>query len=108
MYIMSRKELYTKSEIKEFENADFLNCITGVIMQDSESSDFYIKIYELVYLENGKILRTSGKFQGAVQRAVRIALVRCYDIKQLEPEVYSCSHLYYTEEYNTIPIGSIN
>jgi hypothetical protein len=32
--------------------------------QDSESEDFYIKIYESVHLESGKILRTSGEFQG--------------------------------------------
>ena len=32
--------------------------------QDSESDDFYIKIYESVHLESGKILRTSERFQG--------------------------------------------
>ena len=32
--------------------------------QNSESEDFYIKIYELVRLESSKILRTSGGFQG--------------------------------------------
>lgn len=25
-----------------------------------------------------------------------------------EPDLYGCSQLYYTEEYNTIPVGSIN
>ena len=32
--------------------------------QDSESEDFYIKIYDAVHLESGEILRTSGEFQG--------------------------------------------
>lgn len=32
--------------------------------QDSESEDFYIKIYDAVHLENGEIVRTSGDFQG--------------------------------------------
>ncbi|RIA89148.1 hypothetical protein C1645_825227 [Glomus cerebriforme] len=70
--------------------------------QDSESSDFYIKIYESVHLENGKILRTSGEFQvtpaedqeiqyGSDEGAwygkelskepYELALVRWYDIK---------------------------
>lgn len=31
--------------------------------QESESDDFYIKIYDAVHLENGEILRTSGDFQ---------------------------------------------
>ena len=31
--------------------------------QDSENNDFYIKVYESVHLESGKILRTSGKYQ---------------------------------------------
>ena len=30
--------------------------------QDSESEDFYIKIYESVHLESGKILKTSEEF----------------------------------------------
>ncbi|RIA95031.1 hypothetical protein C1645_734391 [Glomus cerebriforme] len=95
MYIMSRKELYTESEIKEFEKSiinwctDFksifaplsltecrfpklhswcyhaaLDIFLDTSSQDSESSDFYIKIYESVHLENGKILRTSREFQG--------------------------------------------
>jgi len=32
--------------------------------QDSESEDFYVKIYDAVHLESGEILRTSGEFQG--------------------------------------------
>jgi len=32
---------------------------------DSENADdFYIKVYDAVYLENGEILRTTGEFQG--------------------------------------------
>ncbi|RIA84765.1 hypothetical protein C1645_831804 [Glomus cerebriforme] len=75
---------------------------TNTSSQDSESNNFYIKIYESVHLENRKILRTSGEFQDEG------AWYGKYDIKQLEPEVYGCSHLYYAEEYNTIPISSIN
>jgi hypothetical protein len=32
--------------------------------QNSENDDFYIKVYDAVHLENGEILRTTGKFQG--------------------------------------------
>ena len=32
--------------------------------QDSESDDFYIRVYDAIHLENCEILRTSGKFQG--------------------------------------------
>src|SRR4051812_8157486 len=32
--------------------------------QESESDEFYIKIYDLVHLESSKILRTAGEFQG--------------------------------------------
>ena len=32
--------------------------------QDSESEEFYIKIYDAVHLESGEILRTAGEFQG--------------------------------------------
>jgi hypothetical protein len=32
--------------------------------QESESDDFYIKVYDSVHLENGKILRATGDFQG--------------------------------------------
>lgn len=63
--------------LKKSENSPHANIIEGLSQtisaldifldtssQDSESSDFYIKIYESVHLENGKILRTSGEFQG--------------------------------------------
>jgi hypothetical protein len=32
--------------------------------QESESDDFYIKVYDSVHLENGEILRATGDFQG--------------------------------------------
>ena len=32
--------------------------------QNSENDDFYLKVYDSIHLENGEILRTTGKFQG--------------------------------------------
>jgi acetylornithine/succinyldiaminopimelate/putrescine aminotransferase len=32
--------------------------------QDSESEEFYIKVYDTVHLNNGQILRTTGEFHG--------------------------------------------
>jgi hypothetical protein len=32
--------------------------------QNSKNDDFYLKVYDSVHLENGEILRTTGKFQG--------------------------------------------
>ena len=32
--------------------------------QDSVSDEFYIRVYDAVHLESGKILRTTGEFQG--------------------------------------------
>jgi hypothetical protein len=32
--------------------------------QDSESDEFFIKIYDAVHLDNGQILRTTGEFHG--------------------------------------------
>ena len=32
--------------------------------QDSESEEFYIKVYDAVHLDNGQILRTTGEFHG--------------------------------------------
>ena len=62
-------------ESKESENslhANFIEELSQTISaldifldtssQDSESEDFCIKIYELVYLESGKILKTSENF----------------------------------------------
>ena len=47
-------------------------------------------------------------FQRPLKEPYELALVRWYDIKITELELYSCPQLYYTDEYNTIPIGSIN
>lgn len=64
-------------DFKKSENPPHMNFIEGLSQiisaldifldtssQDSESDDFYIKIYESVHLEGGKILRTSEGFQG--------------------------------------------
>jgi hypothetical protein len=67
-------------KIKEFKKSEnkphpyFIEGLSQIILaldifldtssQDSESEDFYIKIYESVHLESGEILRTSGGFQG--------------------------------------------
>ena len=47
-------------------------------------------------------------FRGSFKEPYELALVRWFDIKITESELYGYSQLYYTEEYNTIPIGSIN
>ena len=47
-------------------------------------------------------------FRGLLKEPYELALVRWYDIVPEESELYGCPHLYYTEEYNAIPIGSIN
>ena len=47
-------------------------------------------------------------FRGPLKEPYELALVRWYNIKTMEPELYGCPQLYYTEEYNTIPVGSIN
>ena len=63
--------------LQESENPSHPNIIEGLSQlistldifldtssQESESDDFYIKVYDAVHLENGKILRTTGDFQG--------------------------------------------
>jgi hypothetical protein len=47
-------------------------------------------------------------FRGLGREPYELALVRWYDICLNEYEKYGCPQLYYTDEYNTIPIGSIN
>ncbi|RGB27623.1 hypothetical protein C1646_768852 [Rhizophagus diaphanus] len=94
--------------------------------------------YDAVHLNNGQILRITEEFhgkewfsniavtpvedqeqynldEGAWYRKVRpfkepyeLALVQWYDIDLTVSELYGCTQLYFTEEYNTIPIGSIN
>ena len=41
-----------------------LDIFLNTSSQKSESDDFYIKVYDAVHLESGKILRTTGDFQG--------------------------------------------
>jgi hypothetical protein len=41
-----------------------LDIILDTSSQNTENDDFYIKVYDAVHLENGEILRTTGKFQG--------------------------------------------
>ncbi|PKK56421.1 hypothetical protein RhiirC2_800045 [Rhizophagus irregularis] len=111
--------------------------------QDSESEEFYIKVYDAVYLNNGQILRTTGEFhgkewfsniavtpvenqeqynsdegawygkillifkffQGSFKEPYELAFIRWYNINLTVPELYGCPQLYFTKEYNTIPIG---
>jgi hypothetical protein len=47
-------------------------------------------------------------FRGSFRDPYELALVRWYDIEQKEPQLYGCPQLYYTKEYNAIPVGSIN
>ena len=41
-----------------------LDTFLDISSQDSESEEFYIKIYDAVHLDSGEILRTTGDFQG--------------------------------------------
>lgn len=63
--------------LKKSENPPHSNFIEGLSQliltldtfldtssQDSESEEFYIKIYDAVHLASGEILRTTGEFQG--------------------------------------------
>src|SRR5436190_12639009 len=47
-------------------------------------------------------------FCGSSKEPYELALVRWYEIDPDEPQLYGCSQLYYAEECNAIPIGSIN
>ncbi|PKY59710.1 hypothetical protein RhiirA4_482693 [Rhizophagus irregularis] len=55
-----------------------------------------------------KILLIFKFFQGSFKELYEFALVQWYNIDLTVPELYGCPQLYFTEEYNTIPIGSIN
>jgi hypothetical protein len=46
--------------------------------------------------------------RGPAKNPYDLAVVRWYDIHQRKAEVYGCPQLYYTEEYNAIPIESID
>ncbi|RGB22705.1 hypothetical protein C1646_775667 [Rhizophagus diaphanus] len=63
--------------LKKCENPPHLNFIEGLSqiistldtflntsLQDSESEEFYIKVYDVVHLDNGQILRTTEEFHG--------------------------------------------
>jgi hypothetical protein len=70
--IDSKVESFKKSETPPHPN--FIEGLSQIISaldtfldtssQDSESDEFYIKVYDAVHLESGKILRTTGVFQG--------------------------------------------
>ena len=47
-----------------FQIIPTLDTFLDTSSQDSESEDFYIKVYDTVHLKSGEILRTSGDFQG--------------------------------------------
>lgn len=55
-----------------------------------------------------KVLLIFKFLRGSFKEPYELALVRWYDINTEKTELYGCPLLYYTEEYNTIPIGSIN
>src|SRR5687767_13234376 len=55
-----------------------------------------------------KVLLLFKFFRGSFKEPYELALVRWFDIITEEHELYGCPQLYYTKEYNTIPIGSIN
>lgn len=70
--IDSKIKSWEKSENPPHQN--FVEALSNIIFaldifldtssQNSENNDFYIKVYDAVHLENGEILRTTGKFQG--------------------------------------------
>ena len=47
-------------------------------------------------------------FRGPAKEPYELAMIRWFEIVLEEPEVYNCPQLYYTNEYNIIPIGSID
>ncbi|CAG8853700.1 15601_t:CDS:2, partial [Gigaspora margarita] len=55
----------------------------------------------------GKILLLLRLFQGLLKELYDLAIVHWYNILSEESELYGCPQLYYFEEYNAIPIGSI-
>ena len=59
------------------------------------------------FIFDGKVLLIFKLFRGSSKEPYELALVRWYDIVSEQPELYGCPQLYYTEEYNAIPVGSI-
>ena len=55
-----------------------------------------------------KVLLFLRFFRELYRELYDLALIHWYDIWPTEPELYECPQLYYTKEYNTIPIESIN
>jgi hypothetical protein len=39
-----------------------LDIFLDISSQNSKNDNFYIKVYDAIHLENGEILRTTGKF----------------------------------------------
>lgn len=47
-------------------------------------------------------------FRDETKEPYDLAMIRWFEIVSKEFEVYGCPQLYYTDEYNIIPIGSID
>ena len=72
------------------------------------SKNFFLPIISLTKFLL-KVLLLFEFFRGSpTKEPYELALVHWYDIVLREPELYGCPQLYYTKEYNAIPIGSIN
>ncbi|CAG8854914.1 9294_t:CDS:2, partial [Gigaspora margarita] len=97
-----------------------LDTFLNTSSQSSKCDDFCIIVYNAVYLDNedqvsestdsvwyGKILLFLRLFQGLLKEPYDLAIVHWYDILSEESELYGCLQVYYSEEYNVIPIGSI-
>jgi len=67
---------------------------------------FYLSIFNgRIFL---KVLLLFKFFRGPLKEPYELALVRWYDISNIEPELYGCPQLHYIEEYNAIPVSSIS
>ncbi|RGB30660.1 hypothetical protein C1646_765025 [Rhizophagus diaphanus] len=84
-----------------------LDIFLDTSLQKSKNDKFYIKIYDSKIKINIAPIKEPGT-EKPLKKLYELALVRWYDIKIMESELYGCPQLYYTKEYNTIPIGSIN
>ena len=47
-------------------------------------------------------------FRGEIKEPYDLAMIRWFEIVSEEFKVYDCPQLYYSNEYNIIPIGSID
>ena len=59
-------------------------------------------------LSSLKVLLLFKFFRESSIEPYELALIRWFDIHQTEPNLYSYPQLYYTKEYNAIPIESIS